>query len=144
MSSLAEFLAGERPDDVAFYVADDAVDDPDRLAEAGERVDGDTVVVVDGERGRSAFGAAVGVDPFEFAQEASATEGSVDRALAGGACPVGDGPDHAARFVFAFVQAETPDAGGRYAEGDVVHAYVRCGCGESYADRWVAGARDDD
>jgi hypothetical protein len=139
MSSLEEFLAGERPDDVAFFVADAAVDDADPLADAGDRVDGGTAFVVDGERGRAAFDAAVGVDPFEFAQGASGTESHVDRSLSAGDCPEGDGDDHAVRFAFAFVQSETPDAGGRYAEGDVVHAYARCACGASYSDRWVAG-----
>jgi hypothetical protein len=48
---------------------------------------------------------------------------------------------HDVRFVFAFAEAENQDAGGLYAEGDVVHAYVSCACGTAYSDRWVAGSR---
>ncbi|PSQ41267.1 hypothetical protein BRD10_00665 [Halobacteriales archaeon SW_12_71_31] len=83
------FLAGERPSEVLLYLSDDAVDDPDRLAGAGggERVDGGTVVVVDGERGRQAFAAATGVDAMSFAGRARGRDGDVRRSLTGGTCP---------------------------------------------------------
>ena len=150
------FLAGERPSEVLLYLSDDAVDDPDRLAGAGggERVDGGTVVVVDGERGRQAFAAATGVDAMSFAGRARGRDGDVRRNLTGGTCPddtsrevdgenagVEDaetGEDHHARFLFAFVEAHQPDGQGLYAEGDVVHAYAQCSCGVAYSDRWVA------
>jgi len=156
----AAYLAGDRPGDVAMFLADDAVDDPDRLAtrDGGERVDGGTVVVVDGERGRRAFAAAAGTDPMRFAGRARSREGHVDRDLTGGTCPdagtddesetgdeneAGDeddaDEDHHVRFLFSFAEAHQPDGQGIYAEGDVVHAYVQCSCGEAYSDRWVVG-----
>jgi hypothetical protein len=138
MSSLQEFLAGERPEDVAFYLAESFVDDPAALADHGELVDGGVVVVVDGERGRSAFQSAAGVDPMQFSQAAMGTESHVDRDLTGGDCPEGDGDGHRVRFVFAFAEEQNEDVGDLYAEGDVVHAYARCDCGASYSDRWVA------
>ncbi|PSQ39018.1 hypothetical protein BRD13_04480 [Halobacteriales archaeon SW_5_70_135] len=145
------FLAGERPSELLVYLSDDAVDDPDRLAGAGggERVDGGTVVVVDGERGRQAFAAATGVDAMSFAGRARGRDGDVWRSLTGGTCLDDtsgevDGEndetddDHHARFLFAFVEAHQPDGQGLYAEGDVVHAYAQCSCGVAYSDRWVA------
>ena len=145
------FLAGERPSELLVYLSDDAVDDPDRLAGAGggERVDGGTVVVVDGERGRQAFAAATGVNAMSFAGRARGRDGDVRRSLTGGTCPddtsgeVDGGDDetdddHHARFLFAFVEAHQPDGQGLYAEGDVVHAYAQCSCGVAYSDRWVA------
>jgi len=139
----AAYLAGDRPEDVAMFLATDAVDDPDRLAaqDGGERVDGGAIVVVDGERGRRAFGAAAGTDPMSFAGRARDREGHVDRDLTGGTCPdAGDGEDHQLRFLFSFAEAHQPDGQGIYAEGDVVHAYAQCSCGEAYSDRWVVDA----
>lgn len=134
---VGEFLAGERPDSVAFFLSESAVD-ADTLAEAAtaRRVPDGVVVVVDGPRGRRVFERATGTDPMELAGRAD-REGSVDRELTGGNCPDGDG--HAVRFVFAFVEEQNESAGGIYARGDVVHAYAECDCGAAYSERWVAG-----
>ena len=137
---LAEFLAGDRPDEVAIYLSDDAVDDPDRLADYGERVDDGTLIVVDGERGRGAFQAATGGDAMTFAQEATRRKGAVDRDLTAGDCPEADDVDggHAARYTFAFAEEHKPDMEGIYGEGDVIHAYVQCACGTRYSEQWIA------
>jgi len=139
MSDLREaFLAGERPNDVALFLADSYVSD-DRLEEYGEAVDGGVVIVVDGERGRGAFQAATGMEAMAFAREAMGREGVVDRDLAGGQCPDAPSDDeHAVQFVFAFAEEQNEEAGGLYAEGDVIHAYAQCTCGTAYADRWTA------
>ena len=139
------FLAGERPEDVAIYLSDDAVDDPERLRSHGEAVDGGVVLVLDGERGRTVFQRATGVDPMSFASQARNRDGRVHADLTGGECPdAADGGDHAARIVFAFAEAQQNDADDRYGEGDVVHAYARCSCGVAYSDWWHAGDRTDD
>ncbi|MFC6719354.1 DUF5807 family protein [Natrialbaceae archaeon GCM10025810] len=132
-----EFLAGERPDDVALFLADSFVDD-DRLAEFGERVEGGVLIVVDGERGRNAFRAATGTEAMQFAGSAMDVDGLVESDLTGGTCPdEPDGGDHEVRFVFAFSEEQNEDVGGIYAEGDVIHAYARCACGTAYSDRWT-------
>jgi hypothetical protein len=142
MSDRTAFLAGERPDDVLMYFAEDAVSGIDALADLGERTERGVVLVVEGERGRSAFESATGLDPMAFAKDAMGTEGTVDTDCTGGTCPAAEaGGDHAARYVFAFAEAQNEEAGGLYADGDVVHAYVACSCGETYADKWVAGER---
>jgi hypothetical protein len=139
-----EFLAGERPDDVCLYLSGielaDAGAGADALVDAGESVDGGVVLVLDGERGRSAFERATGVDPMDFAGTAMQTDGHVAPDLTDGECP-GGGDDHALRFTFAFVEARNEEVGGIYAEGPVVHAYAACTCGETYSQRWVAGTR---
>jgi len=115
MSDREAFLAGDRPDDVFIYLADDAVSGVDSLAAYG---------------------------PMEFAGRAMGTEGAADPDCTGGTCPADDGTaPHEARFVFAFAEEQNEAAGDIYAEGDVVHAYVSCSCGEAYSDKWVAGAR---
>ena len=159
MSALDEFLAGERPGDVAMFLADAHLRNAEALADHAERVDGGYVLVVDGERGRRIFPKLAGGAPMEFAQEATKREGPIHRDLTGGTCPeragderadadgdagtVPDGDDqdddHAVRFVFAFAQEQTDDVGGPYEEGDVIHAYARCSCGTAYSDRWVVG-----
>jgi len=144
MSKREEFLAGERPADVAFFLHEDAVDDVGALADYAETVDDGAVLVLDGERGRSAFQKAAGLDPMALAQRASGTEGTVRADLTGGVCPAeSEEPDvdHTARIVFAFAEAQNEDVGGLYAEGDVVHAYAVCVCGETYAQKWVVGDR---
>lgn len=149
----AEFLAGERPADVALFLADRYVED-DRLERFGARVEGGVMLVVDGERGRNAFRAATGTDAMTFAGEAMSTEGAIDADLAGGTCPddpgagsegatggeaadAAGGDDHRPQFVLAFAEAQNEDVGGIYADSDVLHAYARCACGKAYSDRWT-------
>jgi hypothetical protein len=141
-TALDEFLAGDRPDEVAVYLADDELDPDGALAARGIPADGGVVLVLPGERGRRAFAAGVGTDPMEFAQAASGREGRIGPRLDGGDCPDDDGGGaHALRVLLAFAEAENPAVGGRYAEGDVIHAYALCACGAAYADRWVVGER---
>jgi NADPH-dependent ferric siderophore reductase len=144
MSDREQFLAGERPDDVAFFLHEAAVSGIGALAEQGERTAEGVVLVVDGEAGQQAFQSATGIDPMAFAREAMGTEGRVDRDLTGGTCPdsEGDGGDregHQARLIFAFAEAQNEDVEGLYAEGDVVHAYVACECGQRYSEKWLTG-----
>jgi hypothetical protein len=137
-----QFLAGERPDDVHIFVSTDAVSDPDRLADTnhGEKVRDGVVLVLDGERGRAAFESAVGIDPMALARDAMGTEGEVHESCTDATCPnAGDGDTHSPRFTFAFAEEQSADAGGLYAEGDVIHCYVACACGLNYSDKWVAG-----
>jgi hypothetical protein len=136
------FLAGERPDDVAIYLADSYVDDLGRLEKYGEQTESGIRIVVDGENGRNAFQAATGMDAMTFAQGAMGTEGEITHDLTSGECPSRDeDPDgsHDVEFVFAFAEAQKdPDEfDGIYTEGDVLHAYAHCSCGASYADKWV-------
>ena len=135
----AEFLAGQRPEDVAIYLADAAVDDPSTLDSYGERVDDGTLIVVDGEKGRSAFQAATGMDAMGFAKQAMGADGEISEELTGGTCP--EGEDHATRFVFAFAEEQNEEVGGLYGEGDVIHAYAQCECGTAYSHKWIAGER---
>jgi hypothetical protein len=128
------------------YFAEDAVSGIDAFADTktGERVETGVVIVVDGEEGRGAFQSVTGHDPMQFAQQAMGTEGTVDADCAGGTCPsVDDDPEdpHVAQFVFAFAEEQNEEVGDLYAEGDVVHAYVSCSCGEAYSDKWVVGER---
>ncbi|WP_122088355.1 DUF5807 family protein [Halalkalicoccus subterraneus] len=139
MSRLEEFLAGERPEDVAIHLAEDVVDDLGKLAEYGEDAGDGIVLVVPGESGRNAFSKVAGTDAMAFAKEAMDAEGAIDADLARGACPACGSDD--VRFTFAFAEAENEEVGGIYAEGDVIHAYAQCGCGTAFSDRWVAGER---
>jgi hypothetical protein len=70
-------------------------------------------------------------------------EGELDLETFEGNCPEtdSDGADdeHAPRLVFAFAEERNEEAGGIYAEGDVIHAYAVCECGSVYSERWVAG-----
>ncbi|PSP54908.1 hypothetical protein BRC82_07860 [Halobacteriales archaeon QS_1_67_19] len=136
MDKREQFLAGERPDDVALYLADSFVDgDGGGLADHGEQVEDGVVLVVEGDQGRSVFKTATGMDAMGFAKRAMGTDGEIDRDLAGGACPDCEG---AVEFVFAFAEEQNEEVGGLYAEGDVIHAYAYCDCGTPYADKWVA------
>ena len=157
MSNLDEFLAGERLDDVVFYVSDAYLDDDSRLREVGTETDGGVRLILDGETGRSAFQAGTGMGAMEFAKTAMDAEGEIARTLDDGACPFADDSDadgsgaddpdaasdddHELRFVFAFAEAQNEEVGGLYAEGDVLHAYAHCTCGESYSHKWVIGDR---
>jgi len=143
MTDREEFLAGNRPDDVAIFLAADAVSNPGALAEYAENVDNGIVLVLPGEKGRSAFQSVAGTDPMALAQEAMDTTGDIDDDLTGGTCPVTqDEPDgdHHVQFVFAFAEAQNDEVGGMYAEGDVIHAYAVCACGERFSQKWVAEA----
>lgn len=139
MSRLAEFIAGERPEDVAIYLAEDVVDDLGKLADYGEETDAGIVLVVPGESGRNAFSKVAGKDAMAFAKEAMGEEGEIDADLAGGACPACGSDD--GRFTFAFSEEKNEEVGGIYAKGDVIHAYAQCPCGTAFSDRWVAGER---
>ncbi|MFB6112086.1 MAG: DUF5807 family protein [Halobacteriaceae archaeon] len=135
---LDEFLAGERPREVALYLADEQIEDPETLTELGRatRTDDGTVLIVPGDQGRGVVSRLTGRDVMEFAQDAGDTRATVDRSLTGGACPEA-GERHPASFVFAFVEAQNEEVGDLYAEGPVVHAYVACSCGATYSERWV-------
>jgi len=157
MTDREQFLAGERPDDVCFFLHEAAVSGIDALADRGELTDRGVVLVVPGDVGRQAFQSATGTDPMAFAREAMKTEGEVRRDLTGGICPESGACEpnvesqaddtgandsragHEARLLFAFAEEENEEAGGPYAEGDVIHAYVACECGARYSEKWVAG-----
>jgi hypothetical protein len=146
MSTLSEFLAGERPADVALFLADDYLDEDGTIASHGEAVDGGVVLVADGERGRNIFSAGTGMDAMQFAKGAMGTEGDIAADLSGGVCPASESADasddaHAVQFVFAFAEEQNEEVGGLYAEGDVIHAYAHCDCGESFSHKWVTGER---
>jgi len=139
MSKHADFLAGDRVEDVFFFLHEDAVSNPGALADYAERVEDGHALVLPGDDGRSAFQSATDIDPMALAQEAVGTEGHVDDDLTDGDCPA-EGDDHVTRFVFAFAEAQNEEVGGLYAEGDVMHAYVVCSCGERYSDKWLIDA----
>jgi len=132
------FLAGDRPADVHVFLHEEAVSDVEALADHGDRVANGVVLVLDGEQARGVFQRSTGIDPMELARQAMDTDGDVDPDCTGGTCPAAGGGKHRARFVFAFAEEQNEEAGGLYAEGPVIHAYVSCSCGESYSDRWVA------
>ncbi|WP_458187732.1 DUF5807 family protein [Haladaptatus sp. NG-WS-4] len=136
MSKRDEFLAGERPEDVALFLADSFVSG-DTLADYGKSVPGGTLLVVSGETGRNVFQKATGMDAMGFAKRAMDTDGEIAPDLTGGDCP----DDHDVEFVFAFAEAQNEDVGGLYAEGDVIHAYAYCECGTAFSQKWVAGER---
>lgn len=139
MTRREEFLSGTRPDDVAIYLSRSVVDDIGKLAEYGEAVADGIVLVVPGESGRNAFSKVAGTDAMAFAKEAMDEEGEIDADLTGGSCPACD--KNEIRYVFSFAEEQNDEVGGLYAEGDVIHAYARCGCGTAFSDRWVAGER---
>jgi hypothetical protein len=144
MSKRSEFLAGERPEDVAFFLQEEAVENLGALDDYAETVENGVVLVLPGESGRNAFQKAAGTDPMELAQAAMENEGTIEADLTGGVCPtIEDEPDadHTTRFVFAFAEEQNEDVGGIYAQGDVVHAYAVCNCGQRYSQKWVVGER---
>jgi len=152
MNSLEAFLAGDRLDSVAIYVDDQYLDAEHPLAEAGTSVEGGVVLVVDGDKGRTAFEQATGLDPMQFSKQAMERDGDIDPSLAGGDCPdagsdddgdeTADGDDHQTEFGFAFAEAQNEEVGGLYAEGDVLHAYAHCSCGTNYSQKWLVGSRE--
>lgn len=136
--SRAEFLAGDRPDDVALFLSESFVSD-DRLEQFGDSIDDGVLIVVDGERGRNAFQAATGTGAMEFAKSAMRAESPIANDLTAGTCPdEGDDGNHDPEFIFAFAEEQNEDVGGIYADGDVIHAYAKCECGAAYSDRWNA------
>jgi hypothetical protein len=144
MSDREEFLAGERPEDVFMYFAEAGINGVEALENVGERVEDGIVLVVEGDSGRNAFQRATGVDPMQFAQQAMGTDGEVFADCTGGVCPASDeagDENHDAEFVFAFAEEQNEDVEGIYTEGDVIHAYVRCACGEAYSEKWLAGEK---
>jgi hypothetical protein len=145
VSDYDAYLAGDRTDDVALYLSESYVSDVDKLADRddAERVDDGVVLVVEGERGRSVFKKITGMGAMDFGSAAMDNPGHVDSDLAGGDCPhASDGPqEHSPQFAFSFAEPQNEEVGGLYAEGDVIHAYVYCSCGESYSDKWLAGER---
>ena len=135
------FLAGDEPDEVLVFFAESAVSDLGTLSQHGEQVSRGIVLVLEAERGRSAFEGATGVDPMALASSAMQAEGALDLESFEGECPEGgDGDEHAPRFVFAFAEEQNEEVGEIYAEGDVIHAYAVCECGTAYSDRWVVDA----
>jgi hypothetical protein len=138
-----QFLDGERPEDVLVFFAESAVSDLGTLAEHGEQVARGVVLILEAERGRSAFEGATGIDPMTLADAAMDADGDIDLHGFEGKCPEADAggradEEHAPRFVFAFAEEQNEQVGGIYAEGDVIHAYAVCDCGTAYSDRWVA------
>jgi len=162
MSDLAAFLAGDRLDDVVLYLSDVFLEEDSRLRDVGTETDDGVQLVLDGETGRDAFAAGTGMDAMSFAGDAMGTSGTITRSLDAGVCPDANADadatpdedaaeetvaavdeDHAVRFVLAFAEEQNEAVGGRYADGDVIHAYAHCACGARYADRWVVGERSD-
>jgi hypothetical protein len=139
MSKLQEFLAGERLDDVAFFLTDDYLDEEGMIANRGDDVANGVVLVEPGDKGRKLFTAGTGLDVMQFAQKAMSAEGYVERDLSGGESPEGS----PAQFVFAFAEAQNEGVGGIYAEGDVIHAYAYAEDGTAFSDRWVVGMEDE-
>lgn len=142
MTDLETFLAGEATETVVITLADAVLSEPEALDAYAEPIDGGQALVLDGATGRTVFERATGEDPMAFARAAGDRDGRVDRDLNGAACPAAAGTDgHEPRIVFAFAEAQHDSAGGLYAEGPVIHAYVECACGTRYSDRWVAEGR---
>ena len=143
-TSIESFLAGEKPQHVAAYFSASSLSDAETLAEqAYAEAAGDGVrIVVPADAGRAAFESASGIDPMDFAGEAMGTEWMIAPDLTAGDCPDAEADgDHAVQVVFAFAEEQNESVGGIYAEGDVIHAYAKCGCGELFSDKWVAGDR---
>ena len=135
------FLAGTRPDDVAAFFSTATLSDAETLAAESyaTAVEGGVRIVVPGEAGRAAFESATGVDPMDFAGQAMGTEGEIAETLAAGTCPAAEEPGpHEVEMAFAFAEEQNDDVGGLYAEGDVIHAYAKCSCGQAYAEKWLA------
>ncbi|MFB6133998.1 MAG: DUF5807 family protein [Halanaeroarchaeum sp.] len=138
------FRRGDRPDDVALYLAGETVSDLEELlAQPYAQKAGDGVIIVtEGDRGRAVFEQFTGEEAMTFTGAAMQRDGTIAPSLAGGRCPDDEGgTDHDPVFVFSFVEEQNEDVGGLYADGDVVHAYAQCSCGTAYADKWIADER---
>lgn len=132
-----EFLAGERPEEILIFLAEDVVGNPDALGGVAEDVGNGVVLVLPGDQGQTTFERTTGIDPMDFAGVAMQTDGHIDHDCTSGDCPSEDAGDHDLKFVFAFAEEQNEEVGGLYAEGDVIHAYASCSCGETYSDKWV-------
>lgn len=133
------FLAGERPEDVLIYLSESAVSNSESLADHGESVDDGVVLVLDGEQGRSVFERVTGLPAMTFAGSAMDVDGEISGGCTSGTCPDADmDGDHRIRVLLAFAEEQNEEAGGLYAQGDVIHAYAGCLCGTTYSDKWVA------
>jgi len=143
MNKYEEFLAGERHGDVTIFLHADANAELEDLAAAGIETDDGAFIVIDGEQGRSVFQTATGRDPVGLASEARENESHVEADLTGGECPSDEdeSSDHFSKYIFAFSEAQNEAVDGIYAEGDVMHAYVVCNCGTTYADKWLLDER---
>ncbi|MFB6309093.1 MAG: DUF5807 family protein [Haloarculaceae archaeon] len=140
MTAREEFLAGERPEDVLFFLHEGAVSNAEALADYAERVPEGHVLVLPGDDGRGAFQSATGIDPMALARQAMGTDGDIRHDLTGATCPVAEeepDTDHTTRFLFAFAEEQNEEVGDIYAEGDVIHSYAVCACGERYSEKWV-------
>ncbi|KAB1193012.1 hypothetical protein GJR96_05975 [Haloferax sp. MBLA0076] len=138
MSKVAEYLAGERLDDVALFLTHEYLDSEGKLPNMGEEVENGYILVVPGDDGRRAFAAGTGMDAMEFAQTAMGNDGDIDHDLSSGTCPdAAPDENHEPKFIFSFAEAQNEEVGGIYEDGDVVHAYAKCTCGATYSDRWV-------
>lgn len=135
-----QFLAGERHDDILVFLHEGSVGEPEALAGIAEDVGPGVALVLPGDRGSEVLGEVVGIDPMEFAGVAMDTDGDIRADCTGGTCPEGTGDGHRVTFVFAFTEAQNEEVGGLYADGDVLHAYAACECGQRYSDKWVIGA----
>lgn len=138
------FLAGERPEDVLIYLNEGGVSNSESLTEHGERVDDGVVLVLAGDRGRRVFEQIAGVPAMTFAGAAMDADGEISAGCTSGVCPnTQSNPDgvHHIRVLLAFAEQQNEEAGGLYAEGDVIHAYAGCLCGTTYSDRWVTNSQ---
>jgi len=143
MEKLAEFLAGDRLEDVAIYINDSQLGDDHNLGSAGGVVENGIVLVIPGDKGRAAFQKATGIGAMEFAKEAMGRDGEIKSTIAGGVCPDDSGEDdHTIEFVLSFAEAQNEEVGGMYEEGDVIHAYAHCSCGVNFSHKWLAGSRE--
>jgi hypothetical protein len=146
MNTIDAFLRGDRHDDVALYLSDSVLDTGSSLYEIGDSRGEGVLVVVPGEKGRSAFQAGTGMEAMEFAGTAMDRTGDIAATLDAGSCPDAGTETvngHAVEFIFAFTEPENPEVGGLYADGDVLHAYAHCSCGASYSHKWVIGDRSE-
>ena len=144
-SRMESFLAGERPDDIAIYLPNETLSESESLLEEefAEPADDGVMIVVAGAEGQAMFEQVTGTDPMTFAGSAMGTVGTITGDLSDGECPNAvEGPqEHSVRFIFAFAEEQNEEVGGIYAEGDVIHAYAQCSCGETYADKWAVGEK---
>jgi hypothetical protein len=139
------FLSGDRPDDVALFLADGFIDDLAPLEEYGDRVEDGMVLVMDGETGRGVFETATSMEAMDFAGQAMGTEGEIAPDLTGGTCPDEESEeDHGTQFVFSFVEEQNTGVDGLVGEDDTVFAYAYCTCGTAYSHRWHVGDRPID